>query len=71
MNAKIERLAALLADAWRNGTTITLPGDADVRAHQRLLREFLHEHLGDGRDLRAFDVWEQSAWDAAPTETRA
>jgi DNA repair protein RecO (recombination protein O) len=56
---------------WLTGDAITLPGDADVRAHQRLLREFLHEHLGDGRDLRAFDVWEQSAWDAAPTETRA
>jgi hypothetical protein len=32
--------------------------DADTRAHQRLLREFLCHHLHDGRSLRAFDVWE-------------
>jgi DNA repair protein RecO (recombination protein O) len=32
--------------------------DATVRAHQRLLREFLEEHLGDGRPLRAFISWE-------------
>ena len=35
---------------------------ADVRAHQRLLREFLREHLADDRPLRAFDVWERDAW---------
>lgn len=29
-----------------------------VRAHQRLLREFLREHLTDGRPLRAFESWE-------------
>lgn len=32
--------------------------DATVRAHQRLLREFLREHLADGRPLRAFESWE-------------
>jgi DNA repair protein RecO (recombination protein O) len=33
--------------------------DADtIRAHQRLLREFLQEHLADERPLRAFEVWE-------------
>lgn len=31
----------------------------DAKAHQRLLREFLREHLGDGRPLRAFEAWEQ------------
>lgn len=28
-----------------------------VRAHQRLLRIFVHAHLSDGRPLRAFDGW--------------
>jgi len=28
-----------------------------VRAHQRLLRLFVHAHLADGRPLRAFDGW--------------
>lgn len=31
---------------------------AEIRAHQRLLREFLHWHVGDGRELRAFAMWE-------------
>lgn len=35
------------------------------RAHQRLLREFLSEHLDDGRPLRAFPVWEEERWTAA------
>lgn len=29
-----------------------------LRAHQRLLREFLREHLADERPLRAFAAWE-------------
>ena len=37
------------------------------RAHQRLLREFLVEHLGDGKPLRAFEVWEKGRWSAEPT----
>ena len=32
--------------------------DAAARAHQRLLREFLAEHLADGRPLRALELWE-------------
>jgi DNA repair protein RecO (recombination protein O) len=36
--------------------------DASVRAHQRLLREFLAEHLADGRPLRALELWEQQRW---------
>ncbi|MGI9091031.1 MAG: DNA repair protein RecO [Gemmatimonadaceae bacterium] len=31
---------------------------ASARAHQRLLREFLREHLSDDRPLRAFAAWE-------------
>lgn len=33
--------------------------DASARAHQRLLREFLAEHLADGRPLRALELWEE------------
>jgi DNA repair protein RecO (recombination protein O) len=33
-----------------------------VRAHQRLLREFLTEHLTDGRPLKAMDMWEEQRW---------
>jgi len=37
-------------------------GDAATRAHQRLLREFLAEHLTDGRPLRALELWEEQRW---------
>lgn len=52
---------------WLEGDEWALQGeasdvDADIRAHQRLLREFLTEHLSDGRALRAFDVWERAEW---------
>jgi DNA repair protein RecO (recombination protein O) len=36
--------------------------DASTRAHQRLLREFLAEHLTDGRPLRALELWEDQRW---------
>jgi DNA repair protein RecO (recombination protein O) len=36
--------------------------DASTRAHQRLLREFLAEHLTDGRPLRALELWEEQRW---------
>lgn len=36
--------------------------DAAARAHQRLLREFLAEHLTDGRPLRALELWEEQRW---------
>jgi DNA repair protein RecO (recombination protein O) len=51
--------------AWMGGRQVALSGDAEARAHARLLREFLHEHLADHRPLRAFDVWEAGAWSAA------
>ena len=38
---------------------------ADARAHQRLLREFFHEHLGIDREMQAYRIWEQGAWTAA------
>lgn len=40
-------------------------GDLEQRAHQRLLREFVQEHLGEDRPLRAFQIWERERWDSA------
>jgi len=48
--------------AWLVGEPWTLADDGAARAHQRLLREFLAEHLADNRALRAFDVWERGGW---------
>ena len=48
--------------AWLNGEPYALPDLNDVRAHQRLLREFVREHLADERPLRAFAVWEHDEW---------
>jgi DNA repair protein RecO (recombination protein O) len=56
--------ARLAIGAWLAGTSDDGMGDAERRAHQRLLREFLREHLADGRSLRAFEVWERERWDA-------
>ena len=47
---------------WLLGTQHPLTDGAEVRAHQRLLREFLREHLADDRPLRAFEVWERDEW---------
>jgi|tagenome__1003787_1003787.scaffolds.fasta_scaffold20981116_4 DNA repair protein RecO (recombination protein O) len=44
--------------AWSAGERATLSGDPEIRAHQRLLREFLREHLSDDRPLPAFEMWE-------------
>jgi DNA repair protein RecO (recombination protein O) len=49
---------------WLAGSSAALPDDPSRRAHQRLLREFLSEHLTDGRPLRAYDVWERNCWGA-------
>lgn len=43
--------------AWLSGEAAALTDASEGRAHQRLLREFLGEHLTDGRSLRAFDAW--------------
>ena len=48
--------------AWNSGSHASVPDDLSRRAHQRLLREFLSEHLADGRPLRAYDVWERNSW---------
>lgn len=51
--------------AWLGGAGASLSAEPERRAHQRLLREFLTEQLADGRPLRAYEVWERSAWAAA------
>jgi DNA repair protein RecO (recombination protein O) len=56
--------------AWLSGRASSLEDEADGRAHQRLLREFLAEHLGDGTAMRAFDVWERGGWHAPPGAAR-
>ena len=48
--------------SWTRGDRVALTAEADVRAHQRLLREFLREHLSDERPMRAFAVWEDASW---------
>ena len=45
--------------AWTAGQRLAELGDAEARAHQRLLREFLGFHVHDGRPLKAFDLWEE------------
>jgi DNA repair protein RecO (recombination protein O) len=51
---------------WIAGERAVTLDEAEGRAHQRLLREFLVEHLGDDRPLRAFEVWEKGRWNAGP-----
>lgn len=55
---------AALTD-WLEGRAHAIDDDASAHAHQRLLREFLHEHLADNRPLKAFDVWAGETWSAA------
>lgn len=48
--------------AWVMGEPASPGGEPAARAHQRLLREFLREHLTDGRPMRAFEAWENERW---------
>jgi DNA repair protein RecO (recombination protein O) len=50
--------------AWSSAERVGALEHREARAHQRLLREFLQEHLADGRQLRAFDAWEHGGWGA-------
>ena len=56
--------------AWMSGLVHPAGDDLARRAHQRLLREFLSEHLADGRPLRAYDVWEHHGWSATSEAAR-
>ncbi|MBX3133184.1 MAG: DNA repair protein RecO [Gemmatimonadaceae bacterium] len=44
---------------WMHGQEIPVEDIPTAKAHQRLLREFLEEHLGDGRAFQAFQSWER------------
>jgi DNA repair protein RecO (recombination protein O) len=50
---------------WIAGVATSPLSDAEGRAHQRLLREFLHEHVAEGRELRAYDAWASGHWERA------
>jgi len=50
--------------AWLLAEEVPFLDPREARAHQRLLREFVHSHLADGRALRAFEVWEHGDWSA-------
>jgi len=52
---------------WLSGEPHEVTDANEVRAHQRLLREFLREHLADDRPLSAFDVWERGTLDVPAT----
>lgn len=56
---------------WTRGEQEVPVQPNEVRAHQRLLREFLREHLTDGRRLRAFELWERERWGDAATPAPA
>jgi DNA repair protein RecO (recombination protein O) len=64
---KLPAIAQRTIAAWISGTRVEEFSDADARAHQRLLREFLAYHLHDGRTLRAFELWERAGH---PRESR-
>ena len=44
---------------WLGGSSLRLSSAAEGRAHQRLLREFLDQHLSEGKRLVAYGMWEQ------------
>lgn len=49
--------------AWLAGDPHQVGSHAEMAAHQRLLRLFVHAHLSEGRTLPAFEVWEQQRWE--------
>lgn len=55
--------------AWLRGRSHTISSGSAARAHQRLLREFVHEHLADNAPFRAFEVWEHGSWSAPVVAT--
>lgn len=71
--ARLARVGRKLPASARLSLLSMVSGDQDprplteveARAHQRLLREFVVEHLSDGKPLRAFEAWESGTWSAA------
>jgi DNA repair protein RecO (recombination protein O) len=52
--------------AWLVGEPYTVADQPTRKAHRRLLREFLAEHLSDGRELNAYAAWEAQCESTAP-----
>jgi DNA repair protein RecO (recombination protein O) len=50
--------ARAAVSAWLANEQGPVLSDLARRSHLRLLREFLHQHMSDGRALRALDGWE-------------
>ncbi len=62
---KVPPDARAMIRAWLGRLPTSPLDEPSVRAHQRLLREFLEEHLTDGgRPLRALAAWERHEVDA-------
>jgi DNA repair protein RecO (recombination protein O) len=55
----VTALAALRG--WLEGAAPQPLEVPEARAHQRLLQEFVREHLADARPLRAFESWTRGA----------
>ncbi|MEP6765917.1 MAG: DNA repair protein RecO [Gemmatimonadaceae bacterium] len=45
--------------SWLSGESVSLGSEGERRAHQRLFREFLAQHLPDNRPMPAYAIWEQ------------
>jgi DNA repair protein RecO (recombination protein O) len=54
---KLPAAARQTLNAWARGEAAAIDA-GESRSHLRLLREFLEEHLADGKSLRAFVSWE-------------
>jgi DNA repair protein RecO (recombination protein O) len=54
---KLPASARMALRAWISGGEASITA-AEGKSHLRLLREFLEEHLADGRPLRALVAWE-------------
>ncbi len=48
--------------AWTTSEAAPPLSAEEGRAHQRLLREFFLEHLGGGKELKAYRAWEKGGW---------
>jgi DNA repair protein RecO (recombination protein O) len=59
---RLPSAAVAALQGWVAGERPALASEAEARAHQRLLREFLGEHLLDARGLQAYATWEQGRW---------
>lgn len=57
--------------AWLGGESQAVTDANEIRAHQRVLREFVREHLADDRPMNAFDVWERDTLAIATTASGA